>query len=838
MGSKVRAEKESRKTERGRLGRAGGEAGLGRKAVEHARDAVSALASALGGKDGQEGALESAVSATLAAAALGLLESQREKPGPLLSLIRSRRDEKRGGRRLWEFLREAKDRKPVLSEGPIGRGIDKLSETGPPGKDTEPLFSFLEFVCSAGETGCVWEALRVLGDVYEASLGWELSPGGLRGTSRRVKAQGAVYTPRPVARLIVERTLGPLLSGCESPEVLRSIPVLDPACGGGAFLIEVMRLFEEEAHRRGWLNREDPSEVMAWRRRVVSGALNGVDIDPAAVQLSRLALWVASGGGEEAAEAVSRSIRTGDALVGAWQADLGLKAGFEADRAVLRRSLDDWCQGLLPQEAQGPFVHWELDFPDRFSPDVLGPEGWAAVVGNPPYLKARSLRPLAPYLKARFPETYTGYNDLSSFFFHRGMELLREGGRLGFIAPAYWFQNTYGQKLRRYLLEEGRLEEVLDFGPHQVFPGRGVHTAIVFLAREPVGGRRCHSVRYRLVEPEELESPKKEFLQRSERVPKRSLRPERWVFASVEVDGILHKAQRRGRPLGELFHIEKGPTSGCNGIFTLDYNSVKTQQVEVELLRPCIKNGEIRRYGPLKPKRWLLYLDNEVEIERYPRAESYLKAHRSALASRNEARRGLYPWWRLERPRKRRLFEASAKLVVPYRAPENRFTLDEAGCFNDGGDIRVLVPRAGIGRQTMLAALAVANSAVGNMVYHCLGKPKGRMLEFFVKPLSQAPLGPPPAAWTEGAEAQISALLADEGPQALVGWIKRTEGGFELITPALALLAERMLGLHRDGRPVEEAASVDEAIDSLVGRLFGLTKREKARVAEATRASL
>jgi hypothetical protein len=444
---------------------------------------------------------------------------------------------------------------------------------------------------------------------------------------------------------------------------------------------------------------------------------------------------------------------------------------------------------------------------------------------------------MGPYLRARFPETYTGYNDLSAFFFHRGLEVLQPGGRLGFIAPAYWFQNTYGEKLRRYVLAEGRLEEVYDFGPAQVFPGRGVHTAMVVLAKEPKEGpREAHQVRYQSLLPENLEEADAVAAQEAVRVPQRSLRPAKWVFASADVHLLLKKVFKAGRPLGELFYIEKGPTSGCNGIFTLDYEELENHNIEPELLRPCIKNGEVRRYGPLLPKRWLLYLDGSVDLGRYPNAEAYLEAHRRTLASRNEASRGLYPWWRLERPRRRVLFEAPAKLVVPYRAGENRFTLDEGRCFNDGGDVRVLVPREGVGRQAMLASLAVANSAVGNVVYRYLGKPKGRVLEFFVKPLASAPFGPPPAGWDQGGEAALSACLEEKGPEGLVSRLGGVRLGDALLTLALALLAGRMLALHRDGAPRSAIAATDEAIDRLVARLFGLTSKEEFFIEESARA--
>jgi hypothetical protein len=805
MGSKGKVESLSRGAGPARPRQSLAKGAWKRRVVGRAREAVSALhhekrCGAAGGDP-----LAPSVGTVLLAASMVLLELfAGDKTSPLRRLVKSGR-RKPDVDRLWAVLREAARMHPILSEGLLGQGLEQIAGKPPSGDAAGPLFALLDAVVAEEGTWDEWSALRLLGAVYEASLGWEAAEAGIARSSKRIKAQGAVYTPAAVVGLIVEATLRPLLSGSATPEDLQTISVCDPACGAGAFLLEAMRLLEDEAARRGWVGPKR-QERLAWRRQVAIECLYGVDIDPAAVHLSRLVLWLASGGENGAGDALGRSVRQGDSLVGAWHDDLGLDGCARRDHSDLREVMDAWCSRYFASGPKPPAIHWELAFPESFPLDGRGPRGWSAVVGNPPYVGPRALRSLAPYLRARFEETYTGYSDLSAFFVHRGLELLRPGGRLGFIAPAYWFQNTYGEKLRRHVLATSRIEEVFDFGPSQVFPGRGVHTAAVILAKKGAGeGTDGHRVRYRRVRSGK--SPGLDIVpaQHELHVPQRSLKPSRWVFASAEVDAILQKAHRVGRPLGALFHIEKGPTSGCNSIFTLSRSDIENHGIEGELLRPCLKNGEVRRYWPIRPSRWLLYLDDAVDISSYPRAAAYLEERREVLASRNEASRGRHPWWRLERPRRRALFEAPAKLVVPYRAPENRFTLDETGCFNDGGDIRVLVPKAGLGSSTMLAALAIANSSLGNLVYRCVGKPKGSVLEYFVRPLGSAPFGPPSAA---------------SGPR----------DSFALSD--LARLAERMLALHRDGAASEVIAETDEEIDRLVGRLFGLTPAEEALVAK------
>jgi hypothetical protein len=81
----------------------------------------------------------------------------------------------------------------------------------------------------------------------------------------------------------------------------------------------------------------------------------------------------------------------------------------------------------------------------------------------------------------------------------------------------------------------------------------------------------------------------------------------------------------------------------------------------------------------------------------------------------------------------------------------------------------------------------------------------------------------------------LSAWLDEEGPAGLVEKALRQRRGGALLTPALALLADRMLALHRDGAEPGVIAEADEAIDRLVARLFDLTPDEEALAAEAVR---
>jgi len=135
----------------------------------------------------------------------------------------------------------------------------------------------------------------------------------------------------------------------------------------------------------------------------------------------------------------------------------------------------------------------------------------------------------------------------------------------------------------------------------------------------------------------------------------------------------------------------------------------------------------------------LIYTSDETKIEKYPNIKNYFELFKDKLINRAEANENKYSWFRLQRPRRQELFDAPEKIVVPYRAPENRFSYDPFQCYNDGGDIRVIVPK----KETFVDLkyiLAILNSKTINYYYKFIGRPKGDVFEYFVEPLSKIPI--------------------------------------------------------------------------------------------------
>lgn len=176
-----------------------------------------------------------------------------------------------------------------------------------------------------------------LGAVYETLLDYQPqieTPS--RGTSRRRritarlergasvrKASGTYYTPRGITDYLVRQALDPLVANRSAAEVL-ALRVLDPSMGSGAFLVSACRFlavaYEEALLREGGCLASDigTHERARFRRLVAERCLFGVDLNPMAVQLARLSLWLATLSADRPLSFLDHHLQSGDSLSGTW----------------------------------------------------------------------------------------------------------------------------------------------------------------------------------------------------------------------------------------------------------------------------------------------------------------------------------------------------------------------------------------------------------------------------------------------------------------------------------------------------------------------------------------
>ena len=134
------------------------------------------------------------------------------------------------------------------------------------------------------------------------------------------KATGSYYTPDYIVRYIIENSLAPLCKDKSVKEIL-SLKVLDPATGSGHFLVGVVDYLAEELITNPDApfmteTASEETELAYWRRRVVESCVYGVDLNPMAVELAKLSLWLHTVAKGEPLSFLDHHIRCGDSLIG------------------------------------------------------------------------------------------------------------------------------------------------------------------------------------------------------------------------------------------------------------------------------------------------------------------------------------------------------------------------------------------------------------------------------------------------------------------------------------------------------------------------------------------
>ncbi|EQD78062.1 type I restriction enzyme r protein, partial [mine drainage metagenome] len=172
----------------------------------------------------------------------------------------------------------------------FGEALVHLSTTQSEGVRRSVDFANL----GAEELGSVYEALLELYpeiEVDTASFKLLSSSGNERKTS------GSYYTPSELVASLLESALDPVLERAakeKDPEsAILALKVFDPACGSGHFLIAAAhRIAQKLAQVRTGEPEASPSEVRHALREVVAKCCYGVDINPMAVELAKVSLWM------------------------------------------------------------------------------------------------------------------------------------------------------------------------------------------------------------------------------------------------------------------------------------------------------------------------------------------------------------------------------------------------------------------------------------------------------------------------------------------------------------------------------------------------------------------
>jgi hypothetical protein len=446
--------------------------------------------------------------------------------------------------------------------------------------------------------------VELLGSIYERYLGKTI-----RVTAKQVhveekpevrKAHGVYYTPEYIVNYIVQNTVGKSVEG-KSPKQIEKIRILDPACGSGSFLIGAFQCLIDY-HVRYLM--EHPKEALAHplfpdlikgdngeprlsvirKARILKNNLFGVDIDPQAVEITMMSLYLKALEGERSQlppkhhilPELKYNIICGNSLIGPdFYKDVQLSFIDEEDK--FRVNAFDWEAGF---------------------PETLKAGGFDAVIGNPPYVRQESLSEFKDYFEKHY-ESFDGVADLYVYFMEKGIRLLREGGCYSIIVSSSFLRTTFAAPLRQFLKRAAAILRIVDFGGLAVFENaKDTYVCIPLLSRQPQP-KRVDIARVSSLNFEDLDA----YLgPRTYSIPNQRLTPDAWSLMSDEEAGVFNKIVSAGIPLGR--YVDKkifyGIKTGLNEAFEL--TGLQAQKIRTKfpssrgLIKPVLGGEDIRRY--------------------------------------------------------------------------------------------------------------------------------------------------------------------------------------------------------------------------------------------------
>lgn len=560
-------------------------------------------------------------------------------------------------------------------------------------------------------------SVNILGQIFEQSVTdieelKTLAAGEVynQKTGKR-KKEGVFYTPAFITQYIVGVALGGYLRRKEQElrnhfqieqipnraknkkreteikfweayrdEVLIKTRVIDPACGSGAFLIaafdyliqeyervnEALAVLEFARQTKGKGSSEivGPRSLFDLNKKILNNNLYGVDLSPESVEITKLSLWLKTAEQGKTLTYLDDNIKVGNSII--------------TDSLVDKRALN-----------------WEIAFSQVFADG-----GFDVVIGNPPYVRQEFLTPIKPFLKQHY-ESFDGVADLYTYFYEKGLKILKPDGLLSYIVTNKWLKAGYGQALRHFFTQNSVFEEIIDFGHAPIFEDADTFPCIVSI-RKPVAASQMiedkplsqFPVWVCPVPREELENINlPQYVQHEGyEVPWSRFTANAWSLEPLAVNSLMQKIKSVGVPLKEFTRVKPlyGIKTGFNQAFIIN-NETRTTLLSddpksSEIIKPFLRGQDIKRWHPQWAELWMIVTNKETEIDNYPAVIKHLSNYRANL----EARAGKQLWWQLQgASASYHLFE-QPKIIYQVIQFLPQYSFDDTGIY--GNDKTYFIP--------------------------------------------------------------------------------------------------------------------------------------------------
>ncbi len=260
-------------------------------------------------------------------------------------------------------------------------------------------------------------------------------------------------------------------------EKLTSIRVCDPAVGSGAFVVGMMNeIVRIRNALTPYIGKNGERSPYHFKRQAIQNCLYGVDIDPSAVEIAKLRLWLSLIVDEEERETIQPlpnldyKIVCGNSLLGYPYTPRGLEEVERlreqffsetrlSEKQKLKKQIDGAIHGLLEKTKKSLGYRVTMDFKLNFSEVFRGKDGFDVVIANPPYVKKENLdASVVEELEKCFTEEKNNKvnhwsDDLYVHFIFRGTKIVRDGGTVTYITNDSFVGLSRKIRVRHLLLK-------------------------------------------------------------------------------------------------------------------------------------------------------------------------------------------------------------------------------------------------------------------------------------------------------------------------------------------------------------------------------------------------
>ena len=168
------------------------------------------------------------------------------------------------------------------------------------------------------------------------------------------------------------------------------------------------------------------------------------------------------------------------------------------------------------------------------------------------------------------------------------------------------------------------------------------------------------------------------------------------------------------------YNVFQGIVTGNNPAFIFETEQeAKEKNVDVSLLHPLCHGRDVEKYKVRSRERRILYIDNNVNIDDYPKTKEWLLNFKDALDKRNEGKHDIISWCSLHRPRVKAELDLKEKILLQRTRNESLpirivATLDDVSVYGTEG-IYFIIPKHS--EDSLRYLLGILNSKLINYLF-------------------------------------------------------------------------------------------------------------------------